>query len=89
MVQSAFDRLLHKLAPAGAGYIGPEWKFRIGRADGSDSAFLPDVAYIAKDRIRALPENQREESLFAPDIAVEVRSPGERVWLRDAKIVRY
>jgi Uma2 family endonuclease len=89
VVQGTLVKLFWQLAPSGSGEIGPEWRFWLGKADGTDSAFLPDVAYIAKGRIRALPPKQREEPPFAPDIAVEVRSPRERTKLRETKIVRY
>lgn len=89
VVQGTLIGVFRQLAPGGSGEIGPEWKFWIGKADGTDSAFLPDVAYIAKDRIRALPARQREEPPLAPDIAVEIRSPSERMNLREIKVMRY
>lgn len=85
-VQKAFMRILDA-APSDES--GAEWKFRIGRAEGTDSAFLPDVAYVEKERIRALSPREREEPPFAPDIAIEIRSPGGRRGLREEKIRRY
>lgn len=87
LVQAAFLRILSRLAPDKE--IGPEWKFRIGKADGTDAALLPDVAYVEKRRIQALGPDEREEPPFAPDVAIEIRSPGERRWLREEKIRRY
>jgi Uma2 family endonuclease len=88
LVQARLICMLRELAGE-RGEIGPEWKFRIGRADGTDSWLLPDVAYVSHERLHALPPKQREEPPFAPDIAVEVRSPGEREHLREEKLRRY
>ena len=71
------------------GKVGPEWKFRIGRVDGTDSYVLPDVAFLTNERMASLPPSEREEPPCAPDIAVEVRSPSERRGLRERKIARY
>lgn len=71
------------------GKVGPEWKFRVGRVDGTDSWLLPDVAFVTNERLRPLVGGDREEPPFAPDIAVEVRSPSERRSLRERKITRY
>jgi Uma2 family endonuclease len=69
--------------------VGPEWRFRIGHADDTKTEFVPDLAYISKERLRALAPEDREEPPFAPDIAVEVRSPSSRPGLREKKIARY
>jgi Uma2 family endonuclease len=39
---------------------------------------VPDVAFISDERLAALSEEEREKPPFAPDIAVEVRSPEDR-----------
>ena len=72
-VQAALMRVIEDLA-GDAGFVGPEWRFKIGQADDTNTTFVPDVAYVSLERLRAIPEKQRDEPPFAPDIAVEVRS---------------
>ncbi len=87
-VQAAFIRVLEDLA-GDRGFVGPEWRFKIGRADDTATSFVPDVAYVSFERLRAIPEKQRDEPPFAPDIAVEVRSPSDNLVLLRRKIERY
>ncbi len=51
--------------------------------------FVPDVAYIAFDRLHAVPQYERQEPPFAPDVAVEVRSPSNRERYEAKKIATY
>jgi Uma2 family endonuclease len=88
LVQSRLSLVFIQLAQQ-RGKVGTEWKFRIGRVDGTDSWFLPDVSFVSIERLRALPRQEREEPPFAPNIAVEIRSPNERKSLRERKIERY
>lgn len=87
-VQGAFLYLLRGQG-RGFGKVGGEWKFRVGHIDGTDSWLLPDVAWVCNERMAPLRGEDREEPPFAPDIAVEVRSPSERRGLRERKIARY
>ncbi len=50
---------------------------------------MTDVAYVSLERLRAIPEREREEPPFAPDIAVEVRSPSDNLAYLRRKIERY
>ena len=56
------------------GDVGVEW--RVYLAEGT--TLVPDVAFISDERLAALTEERREKPPFAPDIAVEVRSPEDR-----------
>ncbi len=87
-VQGAFI-MLFRVAGRDAGKCLPELRCHIGAVDDTKTEFVPDVAFILNDRWYALPVDQREEPPFAPDIVVEVRSPGENGRLRRAKITRY
>ncbi len=87
-VQFAVARQLWEQGRA-VGKVGSEWKFRIGRVDGTDSWVLPDVAFLLNERMGALASGERDEPPCAPDIAVEVRSPSERRALRERKVARY
>ena len=71
------------------GFSGTEWRFKIGRADDTKTTFVPDVAYVSSERLRAIPEKERDEPPFAPDIAVEVRSPSDKLAFLRRKIERY
>ena len=55
------------------GSTGVEW--RVHLAPGI--TLVPDVAYFARGRLARLIAEDREKPPFAPDIAVEVRSPGD------------
>jgi len=87
-VQGAFVRLLYRLG-SGAGKCLPELHCLLGSVDGTRTVFVPDVAFISNERWDALPRERRQEPPFAPDIAVEIRSPGENARLRRAKVARY
>ncbi len=88
MVQQAIGEAIRRCA-RGAGQAGPEWRFRVGAADGTKTSLMPDVSYVSLERLRALPKEDREEPPFAPDIAIEVRSPSYRPGLLKRKIVKY
>ena len=87
-VQAALIRVIEDLAGE-RGFVGPEWRFKIGRVDDTNTTFVPDVAYVSFERLRAIPEKQRDEPPFAPDIAVEVRSPSDNLAFLQRKIERH
>ncbi len=87
-VQGAFIMLL-RTKGAGAGKCLPELRCHIGVVDDTKTEFVPDVAFILNERWYALPPGKREEPPFAPDVVVEIRSPGENGRLRRNKIARY
>jgi Uma2 family endonuclease len=61
------------------GEVGSEWRFYFVSGEGRPSSLLPDVAYVSYVRLpRTLPEDARERPRLAPDIAVEIWSPGDR-----------
>lgn len=51
---------------------------------GPGTTLVPDVAFISDERLATLSEEEREKPPFAPDIAIEVRSPEDRA----ANVVR-
>ena len=71
------------------GLVGTEWRFRLGSVDGTNTSFVPDVAYVSYDRLRPLSDEEADEPPFAPDIAAEVRSPSQRLDLLARKVTRY
>ena len=88
IVQGTAFTILRRCS-AGIGLAGTEWDFRLGAADGTQTMFVPDVAVVLLERLRSLPEPEREQPPFAPDVAVEVRSPSYRPAFAAEKIVRY
>ena len=87
-VQGAFIRLFYEKG-AGIGKCLPELHSRVGTVDSTKTLFVPDVAFILNTRWNAWPREELEEPPFAPDIVVEVRSPGENGKFRRKKIARY
>ncbi len=87
IVQGNVYRILWRCA-AGRGGIFPELHVYPGRIDDTKTVFVPDVAYVSWDRLRALPEEEREEPP-SPEVAVEVRPPSVDVHYLARKIERY
>lgn len=63
---------------SGLGRVGTEWEFRITPPGEITRPLVPDVAFLSFDRVGF---EQRDAALIprtAPDVAVEVLSPGDR-----------
>lgn len=84
LVQAAFTLVLRRCG-AGLGNAGPEWRFKLRPG----TEFVPDVAFVSFDRLRMLTDEEAEEPPFAPDIAIEVRSPSRRAAYDASKIREY
>lgn len=74
---------------ASRGFVLVEPHMHLGAADGSDTVFVPDVAYVSNERFRAGYPGGNVVPDFAPDIAVEVRSPNTTAAQRRQKIAKY
>ena len=60
------------------GEVGTEWHFRLLRPGEEERGpLVPDVAFLSYERSNHLKGDDLEEPPFAPDIAVEVLSPGD------------
>ena len=88
LVQRALLAVLERCA-ADRGEFGPEWRFELGAVDGTDTALVPDIAFVSTERLRALSDDEAEEPPLAPDIVVEIRSPASRPAFLRRKIERY
>jgi len=64
-------------------------RFVPGAVDGTIPELVPDVAFVARERLSVLRGSAREKPPFSPDIAVEVRSPSDNMQLLRSKIARY
>jgi Uma2 family endonuclease len=60
------------------GEVGTEWRcYLLG--EGRPSSLVPDVSYFSFERLPwDLPDDARERPRIAPDVAVEIHSPGDR-----------
>ena len=61
----------------GAGMVGTEWRFRIMPAGEERRPLVPDVAFLSYARMPYHEQERTEEPGIAPDVVVEVRSPGD------------
>ena len=77
VVQGAFWLLLRDLGK-GRGTVGTEWRFHLDANPKRRTSLVPDVAFVSYERWRPLSEDDRQEPPFAPDVAIEIRSPGDK-----------
>lgn len=59
------------------GDVATEWRCWLSEGPRA-TTLVPDVAFVSDARLGALLPDEREQPPFAPDIAVEIRSPGDR-----------
>ena len=78
-----------RLWAKGRGEVGTEWRFRVAPPFAVRRPLVPDVAYIANDRLRPLSDEELQIPPLAPDIAVEILSPDDRRPDVDDKIHTY
>jgi len=87
LLQSRMLILLQRWAGEDA-LIGPEWRFYLVREE-PPSSLVPDVAWVAEGRLPEEAGDARERPVLAPDIVVEILSPGDRKRLLETKIGLY
>ena len=73
----------------GHGEVAPEWCFRIAPPGEIRRPLVPDIAFVSSDRLRGLEGYDLEVPPFAPDVAVEILSPGYRPAHIEHKIAVY
>ena len=64
---------------AGHGQTGIEWRFRVAPPGEIRRPLVPDVAFVRNERLAGLDGLELEAPEFSPDVAVEIRSPDDRV----------
>ena len=69
------------------GLSGPELHVYPGRVDRTKTIFVPDVAFVSWERLKALGDEREQPR--SPDIAIEVRSPSNDLRYLEKKISRY
>ena len=87
-IQAFFTRQLEDQGGS-LGETVPEWRCSVGKADGTDSLFVPDVAWVSDLRMAELSDDDAEQPPFAPDVVIEVRSPDDDLKYLRHKIQRY
>jgi len=61
----------------GRGEVGTEWRFRVAVPGEPRRPLVPDVAFVALERLRGLTHEEIQAPAFAPTVAVEILSPGD------------
>ena len=72
-VQGAIWRVIEDLA-GDSGFVGPEWRFKIGRADDTNTTFVPEVSLIYRSNISTRPPKKQAEPPPFPAYVAE-RAP--------------
>lgn len=75
LVQTSLAVIFRRVG-AGRGSTGTEWRVYLDA--GRRTSLVPDVSFFSKERLQSLSAELRERTPFAPDVAVEVRSPDDR-----------
>ena len=78
LAQGIFFSALYSWAVReGSGRVGTEWDFRIEPPGEVRRPLVPDVAYLSYERVPYASEKDADIPRVAPDVVVEVLSPGD------------
>ena len=77
LIQGEFIKRLGTWA-RGRGEVGPEWRFRIAVPGEVRRPLVPDVSYVAAELLRGLTHDEKQAPPFAPTLAIEILSVGDR-----------
>jgi Uma2 family endonuclease len=90
LVQTALARVIGDCAGA-RGFVVLEVRFDPGATvpGTKKTEFVPDVAFLSRERREALSGKGREKPPLSPELAVEVRSPSDDRRYLAKKIARY
>jgi Uma2 family endonuclease len=75
-MQAALAVVLGEWA-SGRGEVATEWRFRVAPPGEVRRPLVPDVSYVSAERLRGLDDEAYQVPPFAPDVAVEILSPGD------------
>jgi Uma2 family endonuclease len=88
--QSWFLRTFYRMAEeAGRGRSGGEWDFFLTLPGESPKQLVPDVAFLSYERVAYEDDEAAQIPRVAPNVAVEILSPGDRRDVRREKIRVY
>lgn len=62
----------------GAGRVGTEWEFRVTPPHEPTRPLVPDVAFVSYARLPYDDDEAAQIPYMAPDVAIEILSPGEQ-----------
>ena len=80
LAQTSFASALASWARAtGAGMVGTEWRFQIAPPGEVRRPLVPDVAFLSYGRMPYAEQLETEVPPIAPDIAIEILSPDDRL----------
>ncbi|MGH7727325.1 MAG: Uma2 family endonuclease [Vulcanimicrobiaceae bacterium] len=90
VLQLAFAASLKAWA-AGRGWVGTEWRFRVAPPGEPRRPLVPDIAYVSYARVprESAGDPEFEAPPLAPELAVEILSPGDRAEILAEKIRVY
>lgn len=89
IVQGALSLVISRCAGE-RGVVVPEVRFDPGAVAGTKKTeFVPDIAFLSRERRAQLSGKGREKPPLSPELAVEVRSPSDRLGYLAKKIARY
>ena len=88
LLQGALTAAFRQWA-VGRGKAGPELRFRVAPPGEMRRPLVPDVAYISRERLHGLSGEDLQSPPLAPDVAIEILSPGDRRIDVDDKIDVY
>jgi Uma2 family endonuclease len=88
LLQAALSAVMRAWAD-GRGDAGTEWRFRPAPAGEIRRPLVPDISYVSDARLAGLEGHDLEAPPFSPDVAVEIRSPGDRARNLEHKIAVY
>ncbi|HYK52463.1 MAG TPA: Uma2 family endonuclease [Candidatus Eremiobacteraceae bacterium] len=90
LAQARFaSALLSWAFESGSGRVGTEWDFRIQPPGEERRPLVPDVAYLSYERVPYEADVEADIPRVAPDVVVEVISPGDRWRDIDEKVRVY
>jgi Uma2 family endonuclease len=79
LAQGTFFTALYAWAShEGSGRVGTEWDFRVAPPGEVRRPLVPDVAYLSYDRVPYESATEADIPRVAPDVVVEILSPGDR-----------
>ncbi len=88
LVQARMSRLVEDCAGE-RGTVSVETDAILKRHDPERTKLIPDVSFISEAQYRAHPQEQWDEPPFSPEIAIEIKSPGDgKKYLRE-KFARF
>lgn len=87
-VQARLAMFLQQMAPSPY-IIATEGDAAVSNDKEQRTRLIPDISFYWPDRFKGLPREQQEEPPFSPEIAIEVRSRGDKQSYLMRKVERY